>query len=978
MSSEGDAVASTSAADGGVVDLPTLKATIEALSNQIRDLKASGSDSDKDQIPPLVKEMLVKKKKYADANGGIGVDGKKYEEPLSKSEKKKREREAKKQAAAAAAAGAASGGGAADGAEGKDAGDLKADPNSKGSLKKAAKKAEKAAKKAAAKKAAAEAAGSKDGTKPTQPGGDSKKAKAKADKKSTSAATTAAAKPSRPPAAVAIGTKSKLPPLTLSFNPNAALTDRPVMSLSVAVLTNTVLDYTINSDHNRHCGPGLGLPKRQDGGSESSINGGEICGDATIAKYVLRQACVGSSSSSGSGGYGAAIAQTLLGTSSDSASDQATIDQYVDYATSLSKFSLPRRVRAVASTLNAALATRTYVVGSSLTLADLALFASLGFPSQYSDQMAVLDILGSNDDATKKMPTYRWMMMIASHPAIKEATQLAVGITQLTAQTTAEAAFAAQPEVEPLMSGMSPLQGATPGNVVTRFPPEPSGYLHIGHAKAVLMNEYYARRYNGRLIARFDDTNPSKEKEEFQSSILEDLGKLGVSPDVVTFTSDYFETIREYALYMIRSGLAYMDDTPQDVMQKERMDRVDSKHRAQSPKEAMEMFELMCSGSEDGAAWCLRAKIDMKSVNGTMRDPVMYRQNTTPHHRSGTKYKAYPTYDLACPIVDSLEGVTHALRTTEYNDRDEQYGWIQKALGLRRVRIHSFARMNFVNTELSKRKLTWFVENGQVTGWDDPRFPTVRGVVRRGIDVTALRSFMCSQGASRRIVNMEWGKFWAENKKEIDKYSSRYMAIDKTHNVKLTVTNGPEADSHTYITSDLHPKDPSMGKRLVRQAKTCLIEKVDAEGLTVGQNIVLMRWGVVTITKINDDGSLEGTHDPAGDVKASKPKLSWLADVAENIPVVLTEFDNLITKDKLEEGDDFKDFINPHTLADTAAIGDAGLRNLKEHDIIQLERRGYYRVDKPYLSEDSPLVLFMVPDGKAKAMGGLAGKLRHS
>jgi len=647
----------------------------------------------------------------------------------------------------------------------------------------------------------------------------------------------------------------------------------------------------------------------------------------------------------------------------------------VDYATSLSKFSLARRVRAVSSTLNAALASRTYAVGSALTLADLALFASMGFPSQYADQQAVLDVLGADAAQT---PTYRWMMMLAAHPAIREATQLAVGITQLSATETAEAVFGPTVELEPLVSGMPPLQGATPGSVVTRFPPEPSGYLHIGHAKAVLMNEYYARRYKGRLIARFDDTNPSKEKEEFQSSILEDLGKLGVKPDVVTFTSDYFETIRQYALYIIKNGLAFMDDTPQEVMQKERMDRVDSKHRNQTPEEALEYFELMCSGSEDGAKWCLRAKIDMQSVNGTMRDPVMFRQNTTPHHRAGTKYKAYPTYDLACPIVDSIEGVTHALRTTEYNDRDEQYAWIQKALGLRRTRIHAFARMNFVNTELSKRKLTWFVENGNVSGWDDPRFPTVRGVVRRGIDIDALRSFMLSQGASRRIVNMEWSKFWALNKQQIDKYSARYMAIDASDNVKLTVSNGPEADSHTYVSADRHPKDIGMGKRLVRQAKTCLIEKVDAEGLTVGQNIVLMRWGVITITKINDDGSLEGTYDPEGDIKAAKPKLSWLADVAENTPVVLTEFDNLITKDKLDEGDDFKDFINPNTLADTKVIGDAGLKNLKEHDIIQLERRGYFRADKPYLSADRPLVLFMVPDGKAKSMGGLAGKLKHS
>merc|ERR1719223_1806618 len=197
-----------------------------------------------------------------------------------------------------------------------------------------------------------------------------------------------------------------------------------------------------------------------------------------------------------------------------------------------------------------------------------------------------------------------------------------------------------------MLVGMSPLVGATPGNVVTRFPPEPSGYLHIGHAKAVLMNEYYARRYKGRLIVRFDDTNPSKEKSEYQESIIEDLAMLGIQPDVVSFTSDYFQTIEAFAVFLMENGLAFMDDTPQDQMQNERMERIESKHRNQTYKECIKYFSLMCSGKEEGSKWCLRAKIDMSSVNGTMRDPVIYRQNITPHHRSGDTYKAYPTYDL--------------------------------------------------------------------------------------------------------------------------------------------------------------------------------------------------------------------------------------------------------------------------------------------------------------------------------------------
>jgi len=403
------------------------------------------------------------------------------------------------------------------------------------------------------------------------------------------------------------------------------------------------------------------------------------------------------------------------------------------------------------------------------------------------------------------------------------------------------------------------------------------------------------------------------------------------------------------------------------------MDLVDSKHRSQSVADAHKYFALMSSSDPLGSTWCLRARIDMQSKNGTLRDPVLYRQNLTPHHRTGTAHNSYPTYDLACPIVDSIEGVTHALRTTEYDDRNAQYRWIQTMLGLRRVRIHSFARMNFRHTVLSKRHLGWFVDEGLVTGWDDARFPTVRGVVRRGVNIKAMRGFICSQGASKNIVNMEWGRFWAENKKEIDLYAKRFMAIDIVEKVGLTVTNGPEGME--FLSTDLLPKDPSFGKRLVRIGKKVVLEKGDVEGITVGEEIVLMRWGVVKITKV--DGGLEGDYLPEGNFKAAKRKLTWLADVPETFPVTLTEFDNLISKEKLEEGDVFKDFVNPNTLASSTVIGDVGLKGLQKGEIIQLERRGYYKVDRPYLDEKRGLVLYMIPDGKAKAMSGIAGKLVH-
>jgi len=877
------------------VDLEELRSKIAALGDSIKQLKSS-SEPDTTAIGTAVAALLEAKRSFAKNNGGIGVDGKEWQEPMTKSQKKKAEKEAKRKALEAAGGG-----------------NQVSEANA---AKKAAKKAEAKAKKAAMKAAA------KDG------GGGPPAAATKAPE----AQKQAAALPPRP-----MLTKSRLRPNQISFNPNVSLEDRPVVALTVAILAGSIVDYELISDHTRP-GCALGLPS----------GNGEVSGDLAMARFIAKRDGGGSTSA-------------LLGGPSEE--DAAHMDQWVDYALSVSKFGLARRALSVQRTLDSVLVSGTYVVGHAISLADVALFAALGFPASDDARAGIASILPGG------CPTLRWVDTMARHPAVAEAAQLASNVAR-----NDEAALEAGSCVEPILPGMAYLEGANPGCVTTRFPPEPSGYLHVGHAKAVLLNNYYARRYNGRLIVRFDDTNPSKEKDEYQTSIIEDLAKIGVKPDVVTFTSDYFETIRLYALSMIENGLAYMDDTPQEQMQDERMKRQNSKYRDQTPADALKYFELMCSGSDEGKAWCLRAKIDMTSDNGTLRDPVLYRQNTTPHHRSGTKYKAYPTYDLACPIVDSIEGVSHALRTSEYDDRNAQFMWVQKALGLRRVRIQTFARMNFMYTVMSKRKLTWFVDTGRVTGWDDPRFPTVRGVSRRGIDVDALKRFMCSQGASRRIVNMEWSKFWAENKKEIDKYAKRFMAIDKKNHAELTITNAGDGDE--YLSTEYLPKDPSFGKRLVRTAKKVLVEKVDTEGMEVGESIVLVRWGVVKLTKV-EDGVIEGVYDPDGDVKASKRKISWIADVPENVKVVLSEFDNLISKEKLEEDDKFEDFINPDTQAETEVIGDPGLKTLNENDIIQLERRGYYRVDRPYMGSGKPLMLIMVPDGKTKSMSKLDGKLAH-
>ena len=212
------------------------------------------------------------------------------------------------------------------------------------------------------------------------------------------------------------------------------------------------------------------------------------------------------------------------------------------------------------------------------------------------------------------------------------------------------------------------------GQVVTRFPPEPSGYLHIGHCKAALMNYHYARMYQGKMILRFDDTNPMNEKIEFTENMTRDLKTLNITPDQVTHSSDYFDQIQNYAKTLIKKGLAYADDTPAEEMKLQRDEGIESKHRANSVEQNLQIFEDMLSGKT--STFCIRAKKNMQDKVKCLRDPVFYRCKADPHHRTGTQYKAYPTYDLACPIIDSLEGVTHALRTVEYRDRNALYEWV--------------------------------------------------------------------------------------------------------------------------------------------------------------------------------------------------------------------------------------------------------------------------------------------------------------
>uniref|UniRef100_A0A3Q3L6V0 Bifunctional glutamate/proline--tRNA ligase n=1 Tax=Mastacembelus armatus TaxID=205130 RepID=A0A3Q3L6V0_9TELE len=608
--------------------------------------------------------------------------------------------------------------------------------------------------------------------------------------------------------------------------------------------------------------------------------------------------------------------------------------------------------------LDKVLSLRTYLVGHAITLADLSVWAALKSNKEWPS-------LGKSFSHVN-----RWFSFLSSQVPF-----IAVGNKY--ASNKAPVNKSNLKEKKQDVGKFAELPGAEMGKVVVRFPPEASGYLHIGHAKAALLNQHYQVTFKGKLIMRFDDTNPEKEKEDFEKVILEDVAMLQIHPDQFTYTSDHFAIILRFAEQLLVEGKAYIDDTPPEQMKQEREQRIESKCRNNTVEQNMKMWSEMKAGTEHGQSCCMRAKIDMNSNNGCLRDPTLYRCKNTPHPRTGTTYKVYPTYDFACPIVDSLEGVTHALRTTEYHDRDEQFYWVIDALRLRKPYIWEYARLNLNNTVLSKRKLTWFVDQGYVDGWDDPRFPTVRGVLRRGMTVEGLKQFIAAQGGSRSVVNMEWDKIWAFNKKVIDPVAPRYTALSSSYVVPVSI---PEAKEEMKEVAK-HPKNIDVGMKEVWYGPRVLIDGADAETFSEGETVTFINWGNLIITKINKgpDGkvvSMEARLNLDNKDFKKTTKITWLADTnsAPLMPTVCITYQPLISKAVIAKDDDFKEYINKDSKLEEKMLGDPCLKNLKKGDIIQLQRRGFYICDQPYepispnSCKESPCVLLYIPDGHTKEM----------
>ncbi|KAJ2388506.1 glutamate--tRNA ligase, partial [Coemansia sp. RSA 2603] len=373
----------------------------------------------------------------------------------------------------------------------------------------------------------------------------------------------------------------------------------------------------------------------------------------------------------------------IIGQELSSITSSADEQQWIQFAQNKLSVTNFKELEEALVQLDHHLVMRSYAAGYTATAADAALWGALRASAMFQRNLKTKpEILGDN--------LVRWYAQVSSLEFVQrlvEAQQTAVKQQQASAPKAADQGS--------FDLGLTNIEY---GKVVTRFPPEPSGYLHIGHAKAALLNEHIARSNGGKLIIRFDDTNPTKEKVEFEDAIVEDLRLLGIKGDMISHTSDHFQTIYEYAVKLIKKGLAYVDDTDQLTMREERTNGIPSRCRDQSLDTNLERFQEMKDATEFGLKCCLRAKISYDNPNGTMRDPVIYRCNLTPHHRTGAQWKIYPTYDFCCPIVDSIEGVTHALRSMEYRDRNVQYEWFFPALDLRPVQIMDFSRMNFVYT----------------------------------------------------------------------------------------------------------------------------------------------------------------------------------------------------------------------------------------------------------------------------------------
>ena len=509
----------------------------------------------------------------------------------------------------------------------------------------------------------------------------------------------------------------------------------------------------------------------------------------------------------------------------------------------------------------------------------------------------------------------------------------------------------------------SDLKSGKVDSVLTRFPPEPNGYLHLGHAKSICLNFGLAQKYGGKTNLRFDDTNPTKEDTEYVDSIKEDIQWLGFHWDKELYASDYFDQLYEWAEDMIRRGLAYVDDQTLEEIRTGRgtveKPGTDSPYRNRSVEENLRIFREMKEGKYPDGSKVLRAKIDMASPNMMFRDPILYRIKHASHHRTGDKWCIYPMYDYTHGQCDSIENITHSICTLEFDVHRPLYDWFIRTLGIFPSHQYEFARLNLTYTLMSKRKLLELVQKNYVSGWDDPRMPTLCGVRRRGYTPEALRAFCDKIGVSKRdqlmdIQLLEWCV-----RQDLNARSNRYMVVQDDP-IRLTITNW-EPGRVEWFDCPLNPAEPEGAARAVPFTGELLIDRADFMEdapkkffrLKPGGEVRLKYTYIIKCEEVVKDGDgkvveLRCTYDPTtgkdGEYRAVKGTIHWIsAPHAKEIEVRL--YDRLFTQadmNSIPEGHDYKEYLNPDSLIVVKGYAEPALAQDASGIAVQFERNGYY------------------------------------
>ncbi len=503
--------------------------------------------------------------------------------------------------------------------------------------------------------------------------------------------------------------------------------------------------------------------------------------------------------------------------------------------------------------------------------------------------------------------------------------------------------------------------------IVTRFPPEPNAYLHIGHARAIITNFELAKAFNGTTNLRFDDTNPAKEDKEFVDGIIEDLAWLGYKPNNVFYGSDYFEKTYEKAILLIKKGLAYVDDLSQEEMSKYRGTLTEpgknSPWRDRSIEENLKLFEEMKEGKYKDGEKTLRAKIDMSHPNINMRDPAMYRILHLNHHRQGTKWCIFPMYDFAHPLQDAFEGITHSLCSLEYDNHRILYDWFVEKCEMEHVpHQYEFGRLNITNTIMSKRYLRALVDAGKVSGYDDPRMPTLCGLRRKGFTPDAIRNFILGTGLSRINSTVEADTLDEELRQDLKLKALRPNAV--INPLKVIIDNYPEGQVE-WNEAPNNTENPELGSRKLSFSREIYIEREDFieekpnknwKRLALNVEVRLMRAYFIKATSVEKDENgnitcVHATYDPdtkRSDFNERKPNGNLhYVDAATAIPAEFRLLEPLMVDETEENKDlDFMEKLNPNSLIISNGYVESFLKDTKPLDHYQFIRNGYYVTDK--------------------------------